>query len=177
MKSPTIPRPQSLSQRRAEWQLATALFVGTSEALTLLWSARRLALAPSDGTDWAASCRHLLEVAARSLASPLTLAVEPAAAISLPGADAGRPACPASAPLADHARLAERVRELMRSADGPPDAAAAAIVLSEQIGDLQLQLARHKTRLREILGAFDRTPAASAYDAAFARGTQSLRAG
>lgn len=140
MRTPTIPGPHSFWRQRAEWEATTALFVSASEALTHLWSARRIASAARPGGDWLASFTHLLDTSARALAAPLTPELERDIA----------PAAGDDDPLADHVSLLESMQELIVSADRSLDDPAAAIILSEQIGDLQLRLARHKTRLREI---------------------------
>ncbi len=169
MISPKIRRPHSLWRQHARWTAATGLFAATSEALALLWSARRLAFAPPEGTNWLAPCTHLLDVAAESLASPLPPESECAATVINPGANQLAGASPESAIVADHTNLVESIRNLTRNAHRSGDDAAAAILLGEQIGDLQLQLARHKTRLRDALGGTGAMPATAALTSRCAR--------
>ena len=162
MISPNIRRPHSLWRQHTHWAAATDLFAATSEALALLWSARRLAFAPADGTDWLAACTHLLDVAAESLALPLPPAAERVTTAFKTGGVQAAGASSVSAMVANHTSLVESIRGLARTAHHSGDDAAAAIPLREQIGDLQLQLARHKTRLRKALGGIGATPAADA---------------
>jgi len=152
MISATLRRPQSLWRQHADWEATTALLVATSEVQTLLGSARRLAFAPPEVTDWLTSCTRVLEAAAQSLAAPLTPARHMTTTATPNGG--GDLVGAASARVAEHARLVASINELAREAHRCPDHIQAAILLADEIGHLQLQLARHKTHLRDDLGDF-----------------------
>ncbi len=108
MISATLRRPHFQWGQHGDSKTAAALLTATSESLALLGGARRLAFAPPEVTDWLASCSGMLDEAAQTLAAPLTRAIEH----NRPGdCDQSAP-CPMSTRIADHASLADHIKEL-----------------------------------------------------------------
>jgi hypothetical protein len=135
-------------------EVLSSLLEATNQSLMLLDLARRLAFSPSQAS-WR-SCIQVGETAARMLSGPLNGVAQPDGEAEGGSFLSQRAQLPPV--LAHHTYLAARVGAVVLAAFDSDGDAPSAIRFGERIADLQLEVARHRTRLQSALVDFGHGP-------------------